>query len=70
MATNPALEAIALLYGEWMVEVSNAAFLADANAKAEMPVSFEWLAEGAALMMRQGERPPPPTCRDVDHRAR
>jgi hypothetical protein len=60
MTTNPALEAIAFLYGDWIGEVSNAAFLADADAKAEMPVSFEWLAGGAALMMRQGERPPSP----------
>jgi hypothetical protein len=26
-----------------------------------MPVSFEWVAGGAALMMRQGERPPSAT---------
>lgn len=57
---NPALEQIAFLAGDWTVELSNAGFLGDPKARLETRASFEWVAGGGALMLRQGDKPPSP----------
>ena len=54
---NPALSDLQVLVGEWEMEISNAAFLPDRQAKAKVPVSFEWLEDGAFLILRMGGRP-------------
>lgn len=51
---NPALDDIAALTGDWEMEISNAAFLPDPADKVSRPVSFEWLENGAYLLLRMG----------------
>jgi hypothetical protein len=58
--SNPALDDLAFLAGEWATELSNSAFLPDPKARISAAVRFDWVADGAALMMRQGNRPPSP----------
>ncbi len=58
MDTNAALRAIAFLEGNWKVALSNAAFLGDRNAVIEIPIAFEWIADGGSLVQRQGGPPP------------
>ncbi len=53
---NPALKDLEMLIGEWEMELSNAAFLPDASAKVTGRVSFEWLEEGAFLILRMGAK--------------
>lgn len=57
---NPALEELDVLVGEWVMEISNAAFLPDRSATVEGLTSFAWGQEGAVLVMRQGDRAPSP----------
>lgn len=54
MTTNPALADLQFLAGAWDMELSNASFLPDPAAKMHAPVAFEWIEEGAALVMRMG----------------
>ncbi len=54
--SNPALRDLNLLIGNWEMELSNAAFLPDPRATVKGKVSFEWLEDGAFLIMRMGER--------------
>jgi hypothetical protein len=58
--TNPALAQLALLEGEWQMELSNASFLPDPIATVRGHCSFYWVLDGAFLVMRQGDRPPSP----------
>lgn len=51
--TNPALNALELLVGEWNMELSNAAFLPDPAQKVNGLVTFEVIENGALLVMRQ-----------------
>ncbi len=51
---NPALDDVAALAGDWDMEISNAAFLPDPADKVSRPVSFEWLENGAYLLLRMG----------------
>lgn len=53
---NPALQDLAVLIGNWEMELSNAGFLPDPSARVKGKVSFEWLEDGAFLMMRMGDR--------------
>src|SRR5512137_2244976 len=53
---NPALDHLEALVGEWKMELSNAAFLLDPSDTASGSVSFEWLEEGAFLVMRMGDK--------------
>lgn len=50
---NPALKGLDVLVGEWDVEMS---FPADPLSTARGHTTFEWLAEGAYLNMRMGDR--------------
>jgi hypothetical protein len=54
MTTNPALHELQFLAGDWDMEVYDASFLADPDAKLRGPLFFEWIEEGAALVMRMG----------------
>jgi hypothetical protein len=54
MTTNPALSPLRFLAGAWDMELSGAAFLPDPDASVHGPVTFEWIEQGAALVMRMG----------------
>lgn len=54
MTTNPALQPLRLLVGDWTMELFNAAFLPDPGARVTGPATFDWAEQGAALVMRQG----------------
>ena len=53
---NAALEPLATLVGEWVVELSNASFLPTPSDAVRTQVSIEWAEEGACLAMRTGDR--------------
>jgi hypothetical protein len=55
MTTNPALAELRFLAGTWDMELSHASFLPDPDATVRGAVTFEWMAQGAALVMRMGE---------------
>ncbi len=55
---NPALKHLELLVGDWEMELSNAAFLPDPSDTVKGPVSFEWVQDGAFLVMCMGDKPP------------
>lgn len=55
MTTNPALAELQFLAGAWDIELSGASFLPDPDATVRGSVTFEWMAQGAALVMRMGE---------------
>lgn len=57
---NPALKQLEGWIGDWEVELSNASFLPDPSDTVKGPVSFEWVQDGAFLLMRQGDKPPSP----------
>jgi len=57
---NPALQELDTLVGDWITELSNAAFLPDPSATVRGQTSFAWAQEGAILVMRQGDKPPNP----------
>jgi hypothetical protein len=59
MTTNPALSPLQFLAGAWDMELSGAAFLPDPDASVHGPVTFEWIEQGAALVMRMGGGGPP-----------
>lgn len=53
------------LAGAWDMELSGASFLPDPDASVHGPVTFEWIEQGAALVMRMGGGDPHG---DLDHR--
>ncbi len=53
---NPVLAGPAVLVGDWNMELSNASFLPNPTEPVKGHVSFEWLENGAFLVMRMGER--------------
>jgi hypothetical protein len=55
---NPALSHLELLVGDWEMELSNAAFLPNPSDTVKGHVSFEWVQDGAFLVMRMGNKPP------------
>jgi hypothetical protein len=55
-AANPALESLQVLAGDWNMELSNAAFLPTPSDTANGNVSFEWVEDGAFLVMRMGDK--------------
>ena len=57
---NPALKPLEVLVGEWEMELSNASFLPDPSDTVKGPVSFEWVQDGAFLVMRMGDKAPGP----------
>lgn len=54
--SNPALQDLQILIGRWEMELSNAEFLPNPSATVKGNVSFEWLEDGAFLIMRMGDR--------------
>jgi len=61
---NPALVDLEFLSGEWDMELSNAPFLPSRDDTAHGRVTFEWVEDGALLVMRQSEQPGnPPSAR-------
>jgi hypothetical protein len=59
MTTNPALAELQFLAGAWDMELSEASFLSDPDAKVAGSVTFEWVEQGAALVMRMGDAATP-----------
>ena len=57
---NPALKPLEGLVGEWEMELSNASFLPRQSDTVKGLVSFEWVQDGAFLLMRMGDKPPSP----------
>ena len=58
--TNPALAGLAPLIGQWRTELHNAAFLPDPDTRLTGSVEIEWIEDGAAVAMRQGDGAGPP----------
>jgi hypothetical protein len=59
MTINPALTNLQFLAGAWGMELSDAAFLPEPDAKVTAPVAVEWIEQGAALVMRMGDATTP-----------
>jgi hypothetical protein len=55
MSANPALAELRFLVGAWDMELSRASFLADPEAVVNGTVTFDWIEDGAALVMRMGD---------------
>ncbi|GHO78253.1 hypothetical protein KSD_60240 [Ktedonobacter sp. SOSP1-85] len=55
---NPALKSLEGLVGDWTMELSNASFLPHPSDTAKGSISFEWVQNGAFLLMRMGDKPP------------
>jgi hypothetical protein len=55
MTANPALAQLQFLAGRWEMELSEASFLPDPDARLHGSVAFDWIEEGAALVMRMGD---------------
>ena len=60
MTTNPALAGLAPLVGEWRMELYGAAFLPDFDTRVTGSVEFDWIENGAAIVMRQHSGAGPP----------
>jgi uncharacterized protein YndB with AHSA1/START domain len=60
LKSNPALDRLKVLVGDWNMELSNAAFLPNPSDTVNGTVSFEWVEEEAFLVMRMGDKPPSP----------
>jgi hypothetical protein len=54
---NPSLKRLEILVGDWDMELSNASFLPSPSDTVKGHVSFEWLEDGAFLMMYMGNKP-------------
>ena len=54
---NPALTELEILVGNWKMELSNASFLPRSSDTMTGHVSFEWLENGAFLVMYMGNQP-------------
>ncbi len=52
--TNPALADLAPFVGQWRMEVYGATFLPDLDTRVTGSVEFDWIEDGAAVVMRQG----------------
>lgn len=59
MSTNPALADLRFLAGTWEMELSEASFLPDPEATVHGSVTFGWIEQGAALVMRMGDAATP-----------
>jgi len=53
---NPSLKPLEMLIGNWVMEISNASFLPDPSATVKGKVSFDWIEDGAYLIIRQGDK--------------
>jgi hypothetical protein len=59
MTTNPALADLQFLVAAWYTELSEASFLPDPDATVRGSVMFEWLSQGAALVMQMADAATP-----------
>lgn len=59
MAINPALADLQPLVGRWRMELYNAAFLPDRDTRVAGSLEVDWLEDGSALRMRQGDAEQP-----------
>ena len=57
---NPALTDLEVLAGDWNMELSGASFLPNPSDKVSGHVSFEWIENGAFLVLRMGGKPSGP----------
>ena len=55
---NPSLKGLEILIGTWDMELSNASFLPRSSDRVKGHVAFEWVEDGAFLMMYMGNKPP------------
>lgn len=53
--TNPALDPLEKLIGDWDMKLSNTTFLPTPSATAQGYAFFEWVEEGAYLLLRMGD---------------
>ena len=53
LKTNPALERLGILAGEWQVEMSSMSFHPDPSAVIQWHVSFEWFDEGRFMIQHE-----------------
>ena len=58
LTPNPFLKQIELLVGDWDMELSNASFLPSSSDILKGHTSFEWLQNGAFLIIYMGNKPP------------
>jgi hypothetical protein len=56
--TNPALRDLEGFVGDWTMELSNATFLPNLTDTVKGQASFDWLEDGAFLVLYMGNRPP------------
>jgi hypothetical protein len=63
MTTNPALADLEPLLGSWRMELYNAAFLPDPDARVSGSIAIDWLEGGAAVVIRQGDQENPPAAK-------
>jgi hypothetical protein len=54
---NPALQDLEILVGDWKMELANASFLPSSSETMTGHASFEWLEQGAFLVMYMGSQP-------------
>jgi hypothetical protein len=52
---NPALSDLQPLIGRWRMELYNAAFLSDRDARVSGSMEIDWIEDGSALRLRQGD---------------
>ena len=55
MGMNPAIADLTALIGRWRMELYCAALLPDPGARVTGSIGIDWLEEGAAIVMRQGD---------------
>jgi hypothetical protein len=60
MTINPALADLQPLVGRWRIELHNAAFLPDMDARVASSIEIHWIEDGSALCMKQGDSEHPP----------
>jgi hypothetical protein len=58
--TNPDLKDLEAGVGTWEMELSNASFLPRPADTVNGQVSFEWVQDGAFLVLRMGDKPSSP----------
>jgi|SRR5215471_11884347 len=56
MTDHPALAGLRILTGAWTMELSDASFLPDPESVVKGSVTFDWIEDRAALVMRMGDR--------------
>ena len=60
MTINPALADLPPLVGRWRMELYDAAFLPDRDSRGSGVIEIDWIEDGSALRMRQGDSEHPP----------